>query len=146
MHYSHILKSFGECHSETFNNALNCHDCHLTWTGWPVYMSSKSYHYNEMSSFFSFFFLELSWLCLIQKIFYQMDVREKCQGYFPIMTLSFGLSLLTYVNSVFCAESSVDTGQRREENANRCFYLRLQIKNILTLKGNSKYDGGCAGL
>ena len=33
--------------TETFNNALKCHDCLLTWTEWPVCTSSPSYHYDE---------------------------------------------------------------------------------------------------
>lgn len=78
----------------------------------------------------------------------QMDVREKCQGNFPMMTLSLLWLKPPNVRQQRFVWGFIHghRGQRREENANWCFYLRLQIKTLLTRKGNWKYDGGCAGL
>lgn len=85
-------KRFGESHSGTFSNALKCHNCLLTWTGWPVYTSSNSYHYNEMCVFFFLFVVCVCWVVIIMFcsklfLFYPMDVRETCLGSWLCLSL-----------------------------------------------------------
>ena len=118
--------------TETFNNALKCHDCLLTWTEWPVCTSSPSYHYNEMSSFFYVCVCVFSVFIIVfcsHTPFYQMDVRWEVSvgdgGDLLVMTLSLlidlcwlcaeeiGWSVPAHANSVCYEESPMDTKGHR---------------------------------